>query len=218
MYSLENVTFQSSRWLCEWKWQKVVFIPREDVEARRFAPNESLHLFRSVRHIESVFYQNNNRLGSISDQVFMEWMDGSSPSASTCVDVHTYPLQWYDVFVSQLFSGQRIHHVLSDQLLHALLSHHGTPEHRTENESVFTGNTRTKGQRWWTGWQGGTHEGRRTAQGTLLPRTSLVTAHTYLSWEIRRYNNISTLNKQDLIFVFFWPFKDTFWAGMSSSL
>lgn len=27
-----------------------------------------------------------------------------------------------------------------------------------------------------------THEGLRTTQGTLLPRASLVTAHTYLSW------------------------------------
>lgn len=36
------------------------------------------------------------------------------------------------------------------------------------------------------GWHVGTHEGRRTAQGTLLPKTSLVTAHTYLSWKRKR--------------------------------
>lgn len=39
---------------------------------------------------------------------------------------HTHPLQRNDVFLRQLVSGQRVRHVLPDQLLHTLLSDHGT--------------------------------------------------------------------------------------------
>lgn len=44
-------------------------------------------------------------------------------------DECTYTLQWYDVFVRKLVPGDRIHHVLLDQLLNTLLGHHGTAGH-----------------------------------------------------------------------------------------
>lgn len=87
----------------------------------------------------------------------------------------TYPLHWNDVPVGQFVSGHGVHHVLLDQLLHTLQSDDGPPAQGREAVSQ-----RTRGR------EGGgrhldTYEGRRTAQGTLLPRMSLVTAHTYLS-------------------------------------
>lgn len=101
---------------------------------------------------------------------------------------HTYPLQRDDVLVSQLVAGHGIDHVLSDQLLHTLLSHHGAAEQ--DRDGRVSQNATSRGRR--AGIGGVTHEGRRTAQGTLLPRTSLVTAHTYLSWERGRNNSIDT--------------------------
>lgn len=47
------------------------------------------------------------------------------------IEVDTYPLQWYDVFVRQCVSSHGINHVGLDQLLHTLLSYHSTTKRRT---------------------------------------------------------------------------------------